>query len=348
MKELIKKMKSENGIKREWVWENMIPAGGVVMLAGTPKAGKTTLVAQLVAAVSTGDEFLGLGTKKTKVLWLGLEEREQDVAQRFDALGAGKNLRFQRGPLRATLPALEAMRQYSIDEGIGMVVVDTLSKFWGLRDENDAADVDRAMDNILQFARATNTAVLLLHHLRKNPADDGADIRGSSAIFAAMDNAIMLRRDQKSETRRTINCLSRYSETPLRLFFEMKNDGGLRVMHEGEVDAKKTGGLMAALSSTDQDVPTIAKKAGLTDSTARRMLRKAASDGEALRTGTGKKGAPETFRLAEDTPGEEALLGPAPSPAPSDEQDEDSVAPEPVETPENSMVPEAALNGMKS
>jgi hypothetical protein len=249
-------------------------------------------------------------TKKVNVLWLGLEERPHDIARRFDDLGAGDSIHFQPGPMRASSTSMEAMETYAVEKGIGLVVVDTLSKFWSLRDENDAADVDRALDSLLRFARKTNTAVLLLHHLRKNPADDGSDIRGSSAIFAAMDNAIALRRDEKSETRRTLTCLSRYNETPARLIFDMQADK-LKVLKEEEAYVSKWSGLLSLLNETGQGVKTLAAKAELSESTARRLLREAAQRGEIIRDGSGRKGTPETFRTrtaSDPAPSNEPLV----------------------------------------
>ena len=42
-----------------WLVPGVVPAGAAVLLYGSPKVGKTTLAAALVAAVASGRPFLG-------------------------------------------------------------------------------------------------------------------------------------------------------------------------------------------------------------------------------------------------------------------------------------------------
>src|SRR5215207_818556 len=43
----------------EWVWRDFLARGAVTLLAGKPKAGKSTLALGLARAITQGAEFLG-------------------------------------------------------------------------------------------------------------------------------------------------------------------------------------------------------------------------------------------------------------------------------------------------
>src|SRR5574337_964518 len=67
--------------------DNMLPSSGLSILAGKPKAGKSTLARQLAVAVAQGQTFLGRKTSKGKVIYLALEEKPSEVKAHFEDLG---------------------------------------------------------------------------------------------------------------------------------------------------------------------------------------------------------------------------------------------------------------------
>jgi len=71
----------------EWILDEYLPAGGLVLLAGKPKEGKTTLSYELAVNVAQGSTFLGRQTRKGAVLILALEEHKRDVLIRLRNLG---------------------------------------------------------------------------------------------------------------------------------------------------------------------------------------------------------------------------------------------------------------------
>ena len=81
----------------------------------------------------------------------------------------------------------EELKEYLIAQRISLVLIDTLGSFWDVEDENAATKVTKAMKPIVHLARTTDTCFLLLHHNRKSGGSEGSEIRGSSAIFAAVD-----------------------------------------------------------------------------------------------------------------------------------------------------------------
>jgi len=298
MRQLIKEVKREGGLKPNWLWENFLEPRSLIVLAGSPKAGKTTFVAHLVAALRKGEPFLGLKTKKTRVLWLGLEERKEEVARRFESMGAWKNLIYNPGPLKTEPQTMRALEEFIAKEQIGVVIVDTLAKFWNVLDENSAAQTDRELEPILRLARNSGASIILLHHLRKNPGSGGVNIRGSSAIFGAVDAAIVLSKKEEHSAARTLTAEGRYIRIT-KLKIELRE--GRFVTTEGkEYLSENARYLLSLLTSKRAAVVVIATKAGFTESTTRRALREilAKQPGKIVVKGGKKKGDPETYRLA--------------------------------------------------
>src|SRR5206468_1571286 len=120
-----------------------------------------------------GEPFLGFTpTRKTKVLILAVEESLSTAYTRLRDLGgiSADTLDVHVGALRNDAENLAAIEAFITGNDIGLVVVDTLSRFWQVFEENNARMVDRELDPLLQMARRTNACVLLLHHDGKGEA----------------------------------------------------------------------------------------------------------------------------------------------------------------------------------
>lgn len=81
-------------------------------------------------------------------------------------------------------PVYDMLSEYT---GFKLVVFDTFSRLFR-GNQNDAAEVERAMGHMKLIAEATGAAVLVLHHNAKpTEFNDGTDARGSSAFVGALD-----------------------------------------------------------------------------------------------------------------------------------------------------------------
>lgn len=174
---------------------------GLTILAGRPKIGKSTLVRQAAAALGEGSAFLGSQCEKTEVLLISLEEGERLFRAKLqkagfldDALRA-MHLKFtwERGALGA-----EQLDEYlDAFPGVGVVIVDSLSKFRPLPDAKmPAFQADYAAVSLLhEVVKATpGLAALLVHHTRKTRSDDPIDdISGTYGLTAACDTYMVMR-----------------------------------------------------------------------------------------------------------------------------------------------------------
>jgi hypothetical protein len=124
------------------------------------------------------------------------------------------------GPLPFNDQVFREMATYIAEEGITLVLVDTIHAWWGLSDENDASEVLRKGFPLLELIRKTQAAWLGLVHTRKSGGSHGEEIRGSSALVGLVDVAISMKRGEGDKHKRTLETVSRYSETPDKLIIE--------------------------------------------------------------------------------------------------------------------------------
>jgi replicative DNA helicase/DNA-binding transcriptional ArsR family regulator len=273
----------------DWIWDGYIAKGSLILLAGSPKVGKSTFAYHMVNNVAKGVNFLGSPVSKTSVLILAMEEREQDVRRRLNSLEAhSEEIQIHFGLL--SIERLDEVKRFVVSNNVGLILIDTLGKIWNVADENDAAQAEKAILPFLQLARETNAAVLLVHHLRKSQGNDGMDIRGSTALFASVDNAITLKRYSESKNERLIETIGRwdcFSEV-----ISLNGNGYERLGSKSEVkrSAQKRQ-ILDCLSDTPSSPDDISKLIDLSPNVISAVLKRLYEEGEVNRTGLGVKGS---------------------------------------------------------
>src|SRR5204863_8743643 len=70
----------------DWLWEGYLARSVVTLLAGRPKAGKSTFLFALLAALTKGRPFLGRPTGRAGVALLS-EERRDTLAEKARRFG---------------------------------------------------------------------------------------------------------------------------------------------------------------------------------------------------------------------------------------------------------------------
>ena len=185
-----------------YVIDRMLPTGGMSILSADPKAGKSTLARNMIYRVSRGESVLGRQTAKTSVLYLSLEEKEDELQKHFRLLGATTEpiyLYVGPIPLERTLVVLaEEIKKHSA----GFAVIDPLFDMLALTDTNDYALTNRALKAVLTIARQLNCHIMALHHTAKAGEQGTARaMLGSTALRGATDANLMLGVDHKSDTK---------------------------------------------------------------------------------------------------------------------------------------------------
>lgn len=270
-----------------------IAKGTLNLLIAYMKTGKSTLVYRLIVSIAQGLDFLERKTERGGVLILAVEEHARDVQRRLRRFGMKEDdpVYVHIGTIQEQAETIKTIKDFVIENKIVLVVVDSLSRFWNVMDENNNMEVIREVSPLLELARETDAAVLLVHHERKSGGDDGRSIRGGSALFGLVDQAIFLeRRPGEASNKRTLKTLGRYEDSPPELIIELVGDdyNVLGTPEEfGESQAMEK--VKAVLTVEPMDAKTIAKEADTTEKLTRKALETFRERGEIERTGAGKK-----------------------------------------------------------
>ena len=139
-------------------------SGGVTLLAGPPKAGKSTLAAQMQRACETGDDFLGVWPVVTGPVLLVTEE--SGVAVVYKTAGIHKlHVLDHRTVIRAELTfaqVLDVIREWGFAYPGGLVFIDTFAIWARIENENDASEASRAVAMVTAVAQASDLAIVLI------------------------------------------------------------------------------------------------------------------------------------------------------------------------------------------
>jgi hypothetical protein len=226
----VSNMLNEPEEEAEWVWEGVLPRGGMSLQVAKPKVGKTTTALRLAVAVSRGEDFLGRTTTQYPVIYLALEEKKGEVKKVLAALGVtGEPLYFHFG--LAPKNGLLEIDALALESGAGLIIVDTLQKLTRIKDLNDYALVTNTLEPLMAIARERNCHIMLLHHAGKADRMDGDEILGSTALLGAVDTAILFKQREQG---RTLSTIQRYGENIPETVLSLNSDFSLTT--EGTLD----------------------------------------------------------------------------------------------------------------
>lgn len=185
---------------RRWRVKGVLPADGIAAVYGPSASGKSFLCIDLAAAIAEGRDWFGYRVKRAPVVYLPLEG-EGGIAQRARAWQAEHGralpdaLHVVMDPFRLTdaadVLALAAVVAQTGPEPV--LFVDTLNRSAPEADENASADMGRIIEGAKELQRLTGGLVILVHHTGK---DASRGLRGHSSLFAALDAAIEVTRDE--------------------------------------------------------------------------------------------------------------------------------------------------------
>lgn len=279
-----------------WVVDGLLPASGISLLVAKPKVGKSTLARCLALAVARGEPFFGRATTRGTVIYLALEEKRGEVARHFRALGADEHDPIHVHIGSAPREAFDALFRAIEEHNPTLVIVDPLFRLARMRDANDYAEVTRALEPLIALARASGAHLLLAHHASKSEREGGDAILGSTALFGAVDTAIMMRR--APDGTRTIESIQRYGDDLPASVVTLDVETG-RVALAGTVaerrQAEAEDAILAALEGGALTEPEVRDATGMMSIVASRTLRDLVARGLVERTGTGRRGDPYRY-----------------------------------------------------
>ena len=217
----------------EWIWENAIAKGHTTILSALFKSGKSTLLRCLLRAMTNEEEFIGQPTKKSNVLIITEESKNEWIEKRetFELDGDLPIWIWSR-PYFTKLKYTEWVDfvtkdifSFCDDNEIDMVVVDTVSTFWAVTQENDSMDMEQNLKPFIVLTEK-NIAVLLLQQDNKQGGNHGRQMRGSTALPGFADELITFNRPQGDDKtrRREIDFYGRLYNAEEKLVITLKED----------------------------------------------------------------------------------------------------------------------------
>jgi RecA-family ATPase len=176
---------------------------GTYLFAGSPKVGKSFLMAQLSYHVSMGIPLWGYPVHQGTVLYLALEDDYRRLQQRFYRMFGTESAECLHLAVNASKldSGLEnQIKQFLSDyPDTKLVIIDTLQRVRELSVAQYSYANDYEIIGKLK-AIADNSAIclLLVHHTRKQQADDSFDmISGTNGLLGSADGAFLLHKTKR-------------------------------------------------------------------------------------------------------------------------------------------------------
>jgi hypothetical protein len=178
-----------------------------------------------------------------------------------------------------------------------IIFVDTLARFWNCESENDATQVDHALNPVLDVVRNSNAAFVGIHHNRKQGGGGGTAVRGSTALTGGVDVIMELTRigQYDHSNVRRLNCESRYSETPQALQLRLV-DGDYELEDMEAIELEPT--IIAMLQTmTEITISDMCALNGTSETTVRRVISGMIARGIVMTQGSGTARSPYRYSL---------------------------------------------------
>ena len=188
---------------------------GTYILAGAPKLGKSFLMAQLAYHVSTGLPLWGYNVHKGSVLYLALEDDYGRLQKRlYQMFGVETSANLYLGT-EAHVLAMGLIDQLDgfVKEhpDTKLIIIDTLQKIRGDASDNYSYSTDyQDIVRLKTFTDSTGVCLMIVHHTRKQQADDKFDmISGTNGLLGAADGGFLLSKEKRTSNKALLDIAGR-------------------------------------------------------------------------------------------------------------------------------------------
>lgn len=194
----------------ETVYESRLPIidgllyPGTYLFVGAPKVGKSFLMAQIAYHVSTGQALWNYTVHPGTVLYLALEDdyrRLQERLSRMFGVEGTDNLHFATCAKQLGSGLYEQLQRFVQEHpDTKLVIIDTLQKIREVgADRYSYANDYEIIGQLKVFTDQTSICLLLVHHTRKQQADDRFErISGTNGLLGAAGGAFILEKEKRT------------------------------------------------------------------------------------------------------------------------------------------------------
>jgi hypothetical protein len=185
----------------DWRVKKIFPKRGIGAIYGPSASGKSFLTLDLACAIAEGIDWFGYKTSACPVTYVVLEG-EAGLTARAKAWESAKGKRLPNAfgviaqPFRLTDLSNLTELMAAIPKN-GVVFLDTLNRAAPTSDENSSKEMGEILEAVKNLQLATGGLVVLVHHTGK---DVSRGMRGHSSLFAALDGAIEVHRNDEKRS----------------------------------------------------------------------------------------------------------------------------------------------------
>jgi len=214
-------------LKTHWLLKPIIPAGGITMLIGLAKVGKTTFLLDLLGCRARGVPFLGQRIRRGRTIYVSEQSphvyRIQATGARVHRLNKWIDVYFRAQMLGGTwwdmAKAVDARQQ---ETGADTIIFDTWAGLAGFQGEgeNHTGEAMSRLDALQGLVAQGCTVILSVHEGK--PVKGGRSLvnqgRGASALAGGVDQILRLHNPGRTADHpvRILQAMGRYPETPER------------------------------------------------------------------------------------------------------------------------------------
>ena len=218
---------------------------GTYLFAGAPKVGKSFLMAQLAYHVSMGLPLWGYPVHKGTVLYLALEDdhrRLQGRLYRMFGMDGTNDLLFAIYAKQLGLGLEEQLKKFVRQHpDTKLIIIDTLQKVREVGgDKYSYANDYEVVGKLKRFADDCGICLLLVHHTRKQQADDKFDmISGTNGLLGAADGAFLLQKEKRTDGSAILDVAGR-DQQDQRLAAQFSDDPERILPEPGPLESAKS------------------------------------------------------------------------------------------------------------
>jgi len=231
-----------------WSWNNWIAHDDLVLVVGDPGVGKSYLTLALAMAMREGKPFLDDEVMERRCGVIDLENPYADVLVRLHSLGLRHadtfGISYFHMPYLTltSYSGVRAIEQTIVENGLGMIVLDSFRRLCPGVNENDSGEVTDALQPLVEICRRQTCNIIVIHHAKKrqeNAPTEARDlIRGSTAFNGVADVSLFLRgRPGKASVFTLEHGKNRHGpeREPIQVHIESDEDGRVTFVSSGDV-----------------------------------------------------------------------------------------------------------------
>jgi len=217
---------------------------GTYLFVGAPKLGKSFFMAQLAYHISTGLSLWNYPVRKGTVLYLALEDdyrRLQERLFRMFGTDSAENLHLTVSAKQLGNGLDEQLEGFVRKHpDTKLIIIDTLQKVREIGgDKFSYASDYEIITRLKRFADSHGICLLLVHHTRKQQADDKFDmISGTNGLLGAADGAFLLQKEKRTSNSAILDISGR-DQQEQRLFLTRDTERLLWQLEKAEIELWK-------------------------------------------------------------------------------------------------------------